>query len=186
MDAKIKKIINNLIEDLGFKTEEEFENSTGFKITKAYSWKNGDIIAVNFKDPFFNSITGSTEIDVSKSRDENLIEYNLKIKYKIRQFKKLNLIKQIGIDKIITFISKSFWIDPKLIKTTDIIFHTYKIFRVGGVPFSYEVILKDNSFTIYTYQNDKYVNNTQNLNVILQYYYKKDISEITKFKIKTT
>ena len=184
-------IINAIVEESKCKDMNEFSKQTGFILTTGFNWLSPGnlIINVSFKDPFFASCTKVSQIifkeisAVNINKKEIFKIYNTKIKYKQRQINKINSIKQIAYTNIISFISKSFSVDPKIIKKEHITFTKHSRFEIANLSIYYETILVDNSFSIHNYTHSTYAQVLVEANKIYNFYYGKGVDSITNYKI---
>lgn len=160
--TEITNYIDGILQNTKYKcTSKELEDRYKIEITgQIYTYSRSSVsIDIIQSDNLFNAYTrGSTMImDIGK-KDGSSYGYSYdstdvliltnKITSKIRQQKKLGVIKNKAYLEIPEFIEKSFGVDRKLITEEEIEFTPYCRFEVAGVAFSYYGTITDASFIV--------------------------------------
>lgn len=152
---KFTEILECLAIALGYASYENFEKSTGFKVTKAKGYNESGLWLDNFEDKLYASYSSTTYIYIQPNTTTNpftdkdvLSSLKAKVAGKLRQQRVLESIKQKGIIKIKEFIAASFNGEERLVDTSDIQFEIYKRFVVGGITFGYSGTITGEVFDI--------------------------------------
>ena len=174
---RLKKT-TELLSALGHSSIEEFEEKEGFKILSWTAWTQQDKLLFAFVDPFFDAMTSASILRGTTDQ-----EYRKSIKYKKSQLKTLFAMKNIAIFKIKKYLADEFFIDIKLIKTSDIIFNNNRTFKVSNTSFSYDATLANMYFKPTTWGWKSTKNHTVDVDDMLTYFYGKGLESITDIKI---
>lgn len=151
------QLIAHAAKALGYQSAEQFHASTGLKIeaTSGYNFYN---LSISNTDPFYSSYSSPSVVGILAdittdpfTDKETFKSLKARVSSKVRQQRKLDIIKQKGITKIRAFLSDSFGRPEYLIEDSDIVFLPHCMFNVAGVVFRYYGTITEETLHI----NDK-------------------------------
>lgn len=161
---------------LGYSNYEDLLRS-GISVTCTLSWSKKYIVRIFHSDPFYASYSRASEVMVFSNTSltsEEVKQIKKRIKAKETQGRKLERIRDNGINQIIDFIAASFRVPKELVEIKDISWRKYSVFIVAGVTFRYDGTISDESFNIHSYSHKTYEDAYADYKEIINFYMKKE------------